>query len=158
MISEGRRDYYAGGLMILIGSGAAVIGTSYKVGSLTQMGPGFFPVCLGVMMTFMGILIALAASAGAKAGADIMDAHHALPSHPDWRGWGCIIGSVFAFIVLAEYAGLAPATFFCVFIGACGDKDSHVKASALLAGGITLFAIALFSFVLHVQIPIVRGL
>ena len=88
MISEGRRDYYAGGLMILIGGGAAVIGTSYKVGTLTQMGPGFFPVCLGVMMAIMGVLIALAARAGAKAGADIMDAHHGLASHPDWRGWG----------------------------------------------------------------------
>ncbi len=158
MISESRRDYYAGGLMILIGSGAAVIGTSYKVGSLTQMGPGFFPVCLGVMLAAMGVLIALAASAGAKAGPDIMDAHHALPSHPDWRGWGCIIGSVAAFIILAEYAGLAPATFFCVFVGASGDNDSNMKSSALLAGGITIFAIALFSFVLHVQIPIVRGL
>ena len=158
MISESRRDYYAGGLMILIGGGAAVIGSTYKVGSLTQMGPGFFPVCLGVMITFMGVLIALAASVGAKAGADIMDAHHALPAHPDWRGWGCIIGSVAAFILLAEYAGLAPATFFCVFIGACGDNDSNVKSSALLAGGVTVFAIALFSFVLQVQIPIVRGL
>ena len=158
MISEGRRDYYAGGLMILIGSAAAVIGSTYKVGGLTQMGPGFFPVCLGVMLAAMGVLIALAARAGSTGGPDIMDAHHALPSHPDWRGWGCIIGSVAAFIILAEYAGLAPATFFCVFIGACGDNDSRVKASALLAGGITIFAIALFSFVLHVQIPIVRGL
>ena len=158
MISESRRDYYAGGLMFLIGCGAAVIGTTYKVGSLTQMGPGFFPVCLGVMVAGMGVLIALAASAGAKAGADIMDAHHALPSHPDWRGWGCIIGSVAAFIILAEYAGLAPATFACVFIGASGDNDSSVKASAFLAAGITAFAILLFSYVLHVQIPIVKGL
>ncbi len=158
MISEGRRDYYAGGLMILIGSGAAVIGSGYKVGGLTQMGPGFFPVCLGVLIVTMGVLIMLAARAGAKAGPDIMDAHHALPSHPDWRGWGCIIGSVFSFIVLAEFAGLAPATFFCVFVGACGDNDSNWKSSALLSGGITVFAIALFSFVLHVQIPILRGL
>ena len=158
MISEGRRDYYAGGLMILIGSGAAVIGSTYKVGGLTQMGPGFFPVCLGVLIVIMGVLIMLAARAGAKGGPDIMDAHHALPSHPDWRGWGCIIGSVFAFLVLSDYAGLAPATFFCVFIAASGDNDSHVKASALLAAGITVFAILLFSFVLHVQIPVLRGL
>ncbi|MDR3485494.1 MAG: hypothetical protein P4M05_11375 [Bradyrhizobium sp.] len=53
-----KRDYYAGGLMLLLGVGAAVTGSGYKVGSLAKMGPGFMPVMLGVVLAFLGILIA----------------------------------------------------------------------------------------------------
>jgi hypothetical protein len=41
-----KRDYYAGGLMVLLGVGAALTGSGYKVGSLARMGPGFMPVVL----------------------------------------------------------------------------------------------------------------
>jgi putative tricarboxylic transport membrane protein len=53
-----KRDYYAGGLMVLLGVGAAVTGSGYKFGSLARMGPGFMPVVLGVVLAFIGILIA----------------------------------------------------------------------------------------------------
>ena len=49
-----KRDYYAGGLMLLLGVGAAVIGTGYKFGTLARMGPGFMPVMLGVVLAFIG--------------------------------------------------------------------------------------------------------
>jgi len=45
-----KRDYYAGGLMLLLGVGAAVTGSGYKFGSLARMGPGFMPVVLGVVV------------------------------------------------------------------------------------------------------------
>lgn len=157
MISDGRRDYYSGALMSLIGVGAAYIGSTYQVGTLTRMGPGYFPLVLGVILTFLGILIAMSARQGGEAPAGLIESLHTVPAHPDWRGWACIIGSVLAFIVLAEHAGLVPATFACVFIGATGDRTSTVKASAALAAGITVFALVLFAYVLHVQIPIVRG-
>ncbi len=53
-----KRDYYSGALMVLLGVGAAVTGSGYKVGSLAKMGPGFMPVVLGVVLAFLGILIA----------------------------------------------------------------------------------------------------
>ncbi|MDB5650867.1 MAG: tripartite tricarboxylate transporter TctB [Hyphomicrobiales bacterium] len=158
MISDGRRDYYAGTLMILIGVGAAYLGSTYQVGTLTRMGPGYFPLVLGVLLTFLGILIALSARrSAAEEPAGLIESLHSVPAHPDWRGWSCVIGSVVSFIVLAEYAGLLPATFACVFIGAMGDRTATLKVSALLASGISVFALVLFAYILHVQIPIVRG-
>ena len=53
-----KRDYYAGGLMLLLGIGAAVTGSGYKFGSLARMGPGFMPVVLGIVLAFIGLLIA----------------------------------------------------------------------------------------------------
>src|SRR5665647_31181 len=52
-----KRDFYAGGLMAMLGAGVALDSTTYDVGSLTHMGPGMFPLMLGVVLTFIGILI-----------------------------------------------------------------------------------------------------
>src|SRR5271165_2379655 len=62
-----KRDFYAGGLMVLLGLGIALKGTSYRAGTLMHMGPGFLPTALGVLLVFLGIAIA---AAGLSASAD----------------------------------------------------------------------------------------
>lgn len=143
-----RRDYYAGALMVLVGSGAALVGSQYQLGSLTRMGPGFFPTALGILLALLGIVIAGTAAYAPASAAE------APPLRPDWRGWFCITGGALLFIGLATYAGLVPATFACVFVAALGDRTNSWKEAALLAAGMTIFGTLLFSFVLHVQIPI----
>jgi hypothetical protein len=61
----GKRDFYAGGLMILIGLFIALKGTTYRAGTLMHMGPGFLPTALGVLLVLLGIAIAAAALAPA---------------------------------------------------------------------------------------------
>ena len=51
-----KRDFYAGGLIIMFGLLMALKGPSYRVGSLMHMGPGFLPTALGVILIFLGIL------------------------------------------------------------------------------------------------------
>jgi hypothetical protein len=159
-MSEKTRDLFAGGLVIVLGLGTAGIGQRYKIGTLTQMGPGYFPSALGVLLAFLGLLIGVAALSGKNVVAAAAGAHdaHGFADKFDWRGWACIVGSVLAFMLLAEYAGLVAATFFCVFIACWGDKTANLKSSLLLAAGITIFGVLLFSKVLHVQIPIIRGM
>ena len=144
-----RRDYYAGALMMLVGGGAAYLGSHYQMGSLTKMGPGYFPTVLGVILAIIGIIIA-----GSAAYASPPATTDANALRPDWRGWLCITTAALLFIALARYAGLVPATFVCVFTAAIGDRENSWKESALLAAGITVFGVLLFSLVLHVQIPI----
>jgi len=163
MIGEKHRDYYAGGLVALLGVGAAVIAFRYNIGSLTRMGPGFFPFYLGIILAILGAIIAatnffeVAKGPPAPGMIPKVDPHSAMQTKPDWRGWGCIVGGVLAFIFLAESAGLIAATFSCVFIACWGDKTAKLRDSALLATGITVFGVLLFSYVLKVQIPIIRG-
>lgn len=144
-----RRDYYAGALMVLVGGGAAYVGSHYQMGSLTRMGPGYFPTVLGVILAIIGIIIA-----GSAAYAPAPATAEAPAARPDWRGWLCITAAALLFVGLAKYAGLVAATFVCVFVAALGDRENSWKESALLAAGITVFGVALFSFVLHVQIPL----
>ena len=56
-----KRDFYAGGLVILLGLVMALKGPTYRLGTLMHMGPGFLPTALGVILIFLGILITGAA-------------------------------------------------------------------------------------------------
>jgi putative tricarboxylic transport membrane protein len=147
-----KRDYYAGGLMLLLGVGAAVTGTGYKFGSLAKMGPGFMPVMLGVLLAFLGILIA-----GTALGSSEDDDKKFLSDNPQWFGWLCILGGPVLFIILGEFGGMIPAIFACVFVCALGDKTATYKSSAILAAGITVFGVLLFHYLLSIPFPLLRG-
>lgn len=150
MVKFSRRvDYYAGGLVMLLGAGTAYTGSGYEMGSLTKMGPGFFPTALGIIMALVGVLIAGTASYG-----DAEDAH-STSAPPDWRGWICIIAGAALFIVFAAHGGLLLATFSCVFVAALGDRTNTWKQAAVLATGVTVFGVLVFAYGLRVQIPIV---
>jgi Tripartite tricarboxylate transporter TctB family len=147
-----KRDYYAGGLMLLLGVGAAVTGSGYKFGSLARMGPGFMPVVLGVVLAFLGILIA-----GTALGSSEPDDKKFLPDNPQWFGWLCILSGPVLFIILGQYAGMIPAVFACVFACALGDNTATYKSSAILAAGVTVFGVVLFHYLLSIPFPLLRG-
>jgi putative tricarboxylic transport membrane protein len=147
-----KRNYYAGGLMLLLGVGAAVTGTGYKLGSLERMGPGFMPVMLGVVLAFLGVLIA-----GTALGSSEDDDKKFLPDNPQWFGWLCILSGPVLFIILGEYGGMIPAVFACVFVCALGDKTATYRSSAILAAGITVFGVLLFHYLLSIPFPLLRG-
>jgi hypothetical protein len=157
MSTVNKRDYYAGALVALIGAGAAYQGSSYGIGTLAQMGSGFFPTAIGCGMILIGAAIA-ATGGGAEPAATtgLEDPHHA-PTTMDWRGWVAIISGVALFMALCEFVGLLPAIFACVFVSAMGSTTTTWKEAAVLAAGVSAFGIALFSYLLQVQIPILRG-
>ena len=142
-----RRDYYAGGLMILIGVGAVFEASTYKQGTLMHMGPGFFPVALGCVLTLLGIMIAGVAVGSAPEGNE-----NIIPEKPEWVGWACIIGSPLAFMVLGTYGGMIPATFGCVFVAALGDRTSTWIGSLILATCVTTFGVLPVSYT-HLTLP-----
>jgi hypothetical protein len=147
-----KRDYYAGGLMVLLGVGAALTGSGYKFGSLARMGPGFMPVVLGVVLAFLGLLIA-----GTALGSSEPDDRKFLPDNPQWFGWACILAGPILFIILGHYGGMIPAVFACVFVCALGDKTATYKSSLVLASGITVFGVILFHYLLNIPFPLLRG-
>ena len=51
------KDYYGGGLMLLLGLGTIWKGFDYHIGTLVRMGPGYFPVGVGAILALMGVFI-----------------------------------------------------------------------------------------------------
>lgn len=146
-----KREAWAAGTMIVLGLGAIAQASTYNIGSLARMGPGMFPAILGVLLVLLGLIIARTAFSTP----DVDEEAEDIPP-PEWRGWSCIIGGLMAFILLGKYGGLVPATFALVFIAAMGDRQHTVRSAALLAVGVTILGIAVFSWALQLQFPLFR--
>ncbi len=145
-----KRDQIGGMLMFIIGLAAALESVHYRLGTLSRMGPGFFPGSVGVLLALTGIAIFATAKADSEHD-QTKEAHR-----PEWRGWFLIALSILAFIVLGTWGGLVPATFAIVFISALADKDNTVKDAVLLAIGVEVVCIVVFWWLLQVQFPMFR--
>jgi putative Ca2+/H+ antiporter (TMEM165/GDT1 family) len=148
-----KRDFYAGGLMILLGVGITLKGMTYETGTLTHMGAGFLPTALGILLAFIGLAIVAAASFSSSENDTEADRSF-FPESPQWRGWLCILAGPALFIFFGQNFGLMPGTFTCVFVAALGDRESSVKGALILAAIVTAIGVGLFSYVLHASLPI----
>lgn len=149
-----KKDYYGGALMVVIGVSAAYVATGYQLGTLANMGPGFFPCAVGLLLALVGLAIVL--SARGDGGSPAAAGHSYGSSMPDLRGCSCIIAGILAFLLLGEYGGLLPATFAIVFISALGDRGNTVKQAALLALCMCAIAAVVFWWALKLQMPLFR--
>jgi hypothetical protein len=154
-MNQWNKDHVGGALLLVTGAVVVAAGAGYGMGTLRQMGSGFFPVVLGVLMALVGIaLLATARRAtGALVEAPVETSHLAGPV-VQWRGWACIVGGVLAFVVLGEYGGLVPASFASVFIAAMGDRKNSWRAAAALAAALTALGVVVFHFGLHLLLPL----
>ena len=146
-----KRDFYAGGIMTLLGAAVTLDSMTYALGTLTHMGPGMFPLMLGCTLTFVGVLIL-----GTAILTPLGDDESILPKDREWYAWGCILAGPILFIILGEFFGLVPATFACVFVPALGDRTATLKGSAILAAGVTVVGTLLFTYVLKIPFPMFR--
>ncbi len=58
---KSQKDFFSGLLFIAVGVGFAWGATNYKVGDAARMGPGYFPLLLGIMMTIVGLAVTFTA-------------------------------------------------------------------------------------------------
>lgn len=149
---RGRIEWLGAGVLIAIGAFTIWEGMRYSTGTLARMGPGYFPVALGGVLIFLGVLVALTADnkeeeAKALAEEDFSN---------EWRGWGCIIAGMIAFVLLGAWLGLAPATFALVVISAMGDRDHSWLSAAVLGVIVTIIGAIIFRYFLELQFPLFR--
>jgi hypothetical protein len=142
-----RRDVYAGALMVALGLAVSGQSLTYTLGTLSQMGPGFFPLAIGVIMTLLGVAIIATAKPSPEP-------EPAEAGGPQWRGWICITLGILAFIVLGTHGGLVPATFAVVFISAMGDRRNTWRSASLLALAAVVVAVVVFWWALHIPFPL----
>ncbi|MDR3522163.1 MAG: tripartite tricarboxylate transporter TctB family protein [Acidocella sp.] len=143
------KDILGGGLMLVIGLGTCWQAAQYELGSLQQMGPGFFPMSLGVILAVTGLLILIS---GLRTAPEMPR----MKWQPQWRGWLCICTSLVAFVVIGNFFGLLPATFSTVLIAAFGDRKNSLAAAIILAACMTLVCLIVFWWLLQVQFPLFK--
>ena len=54
---KSQKDFFAGLMFSVIGGAFAIGATTYNVGEGARMGPGYFPLMLGVVLALIGVFV-----------------------------------------------------------------------------------------------------
>lgn len=149
-----KHKYYSAGFMLLIGVATALGSLKYSMGTLARMGPGYFPLLLGILLALVGILLAITPESPDEISAHAQRKPFKAMVRQRLRPWSATITSIVAFILVGKYGGLVPATFTLIFLAALGDPKNSIKASVWLAIGVVTFAVIAFHYGLRMQFPL----
>ena len=105
------------------------------VGSLEQMGPGFFPLALGLILGVIGVLVLLSA----KPNED-----QQLPVN--WRAVLLIGAAPIAFGLTVRTLGLVPALLISVSMATLSSGRIKLPTALAVIVGVTIFCVAVFKF------------
>ena len=151
------RDRVGGAAMIAIGAAAAWRSIDYKLGTLTNMKPGFFPAAIGIGLVLIGMVIIAGSRSRPEPALAVQIPEQPLPQEPQWRGWLCIAAALAAFVILGQHAGLVAATLAVTFIAAMGDRRNTPLRAGLLALGVLAVSVTVFWWGLGLQFPLFGG-
>ena len=141
-----QRDFGAGVMYIVIGLFFTIVATQYPMGTAAKMGPGYFPFFLGILMTLLGLLVAVKAL-GATA------AIETIPKF-NWRVIAQITGSVVLYGLLLPRMGFLIAVVVLVLVSASASKEFTWKGSLINAAFLVVFTYSVFVVGLKLQFPL----
>ena len=138
--------------MTLLGAAVTLDSMTYSLGTLTHMGPGMFPLMLGITLTFVGVLIL-----GTAMATPLSDDENILPKNQGMARLGLHPGRT-------DRCSSSSANFsaWCPRPSpACSSPRSVTaprrwKGSAILAAGVTVVGTLLFTYVLKIPFPMFR--
>jgi hypothetical protein len=130
------RDFLAGLLFVALGAGGSAVALSYPFGSLQQMGPGFFPRILGVILAGFGVVTMIR---GLRSGVPV-------PGTWGWFPLAVLTASMIAFGWLMEHVGMVPSVAVLVVASAYAGREFRWGEAALLAVAMCLLAVGIFSW------------
>ena len=146
---KSQKDFFSGLMFMGVGLAFAWGATTYSVGQGARMGPGYFPLYLGVLMTILGAAITFSSLVVESVGGDKIGKWA-------WKPLFFIILANLLFgILLAGLpslkipaAGLIVAIYALVFISSMAEtgwkvKNTFILATILAAGSYVAFVMAL---------------
>jgi len=138
------------GIVVMVIGGAAAAGSySMEMGSLSDMGPGYYPFLLGLILFAIGALICIN-DFKAQANKPPRETTNRKGTY-NWRPPIIVSLGVIAFLILGKYGGLVPATFSLLAISAQADQKTRLKEGLLFAFWTTIATVILFHYVLQLQ-------
>ena len=142
MKSKDMHDIVGGLALTALGTFAAIYAQKYEFGDLNRMGPGYFPVALGIILALLGLLIAIPAFK-----------RKGEPIEVKWKTLSLVLGSIVAFALTLKVLGLILATSLAVIMASMADNDTTWKSRMLLAIGVSAITYVIFGFALGMVLP-----
>ena len=155
MYIKSQKDFFSGLMFIVIGVAFAWGATTYNVGEGARMGPGYFPLMLGVVLALIGSVVLFTSLVVEVEGGDKI-------GRWAWRPLLFIIGANLLFgILLAGLPsiklpgmGLIAAIYGLVIVSSMADGHFHIRDVLILSTVLAVGSYIAFILVLKLQIPV----
>jgi Tripartite tricarboxylate transporter TctB family len=131
-------------LLVAVGAGALIAGSELPVGRAGNMGPGYVPRGLALIVIAFGIGLGVRAVLGRA---------RPFPGI-SLRPLIFISGALALFALLLPFAGLVAASLAAVACASVAAADVRPVESAIAAAVLTAFAVLLFVAALGLPIPV----
>ena len=142
MLTRDYRDIIGGALLVFGGVAFSWYAAHhYDLGTLRRMGPGMFPMALGLVLAAFGVML-------------MIPAFFRTGSMPAIRVWSplFVLSSVVAFGLLIRPFGLVPATLAVTIISSMAELRIRPISLALLC--LSLCVIAWLTFKIGLGMPV----
>lgn len=155
MLLKSQKDFFSGLLFIVVGGSFAYGASTYQVGTGARMGPGYFPLLLGIILAVMGVVVAVRAFMTGTPGGDRIGAIA-------WRPLFLVLSAnvTFGALMIGVPAigipqfGLVVAIFALVTIASFAAEKFIVKEVLVLSAILSVGSYAAFVKLLGLQFPV----
>jgi hypothetical protein len=138
------RDAATGAVFFTLGAAFALAGRELDLGTAFRMGPAYFPLLLSIILMLLGAIILAGAFSG--------------PGEPlgnvPWRGLMLVLLAPVVFGLTVRKLGLVPAIMVTVLIAVYASRRANTVLALIMAGGLTLFCLAVFNYGLRLPLPL----
>lgn len=145
MLIKSPKNFWTAIIYLALGLATICVARGYPFGVVGRMGPGYFPIVLGALLSLVGIISLLRSFRVIGAPIEPFSITRLL----------LITGSVILFGVLARGAGLIPALALLIILSAKASIKFRWGAALALAVGLTAFSALLFVKALGVPLPLI---
>ena len=129
------KDFWAGILFLVIGSGALWLNQAHELGTAAAMGPGYFPMLLAGGIVFFGLVTLVR---GLAVTGEPMETWYLRPL-------AVVAASIVAFGLLIQPIGLGPTVVIVSAIAALASREKmRWGETAILAVVLATFTVLLF--------------
>lgn len=156
MVIKSQRDFCSGVMFCAVGIGFAWGASNYNLGSGARMGPGYFPMVLGIVLAFLGALVTLQSLGKTKTGDGEPVGSWA------WRPLACVLGANVLFGVMLgglpsiglPSMGLVAGIYGLTLVSSLASQEFRLKEVLILATLLSVLSYAAFVWLLNLQFPV----
>jgi hypothetical protein len=138
------KDFWTGVMFIAFAAVALWAARGYSLGSAGRMGPGYFPLLLGVVLALLGLILVGRSLVIAGEGITRM---HVLPL-------AVIAIGVCLFGLLIERLGLVVALVAATIVSALASREQRPIELVALALVLAVFSVGIFVYALRLPLPV----
>lgn len=152
---KSEKDFFAGLMFMAVGVAFAWGASTYSIGTGAKMGPGYFPLVLGILLAILGGVVTLTALVKGPADGDKVGA----------IAWRPLVFIILANLVFGASIGGLPAIglppmglivgiYLLTFIASQAGREFRVKEVAVLATILAVLSYLAFILLLKLQFPV----